>query len=60
MTADFLVAGIYLNYINNPNVGFAKDQWEASVANYPNYKAYAERLAALLGPYLASRPPAPV
>ena len=60
VTADFLVAGTYLNYINNANVGFAKEQWEASVANYPNYKAYAERVAALLGSYLASRPPAPI
>ena len=60
MTADFLVAGTYLNYINNENVGFAKEQWQASVANYPNYKAYAERLAALLGSYLTSRPPAPI
>jgi hypothetical protein len=25
VTADFLVAGTYLNYINNANVGFAKE-----------------------------------
>ena len=60
VTADFLVAGTYTNYINNPHVGFAKEQWEASVANYPNYKAYVERFSALLSEHLASRPPAPI
>lgn len=60
VTADFLVAGTYINFINNPNVGFEKEQWEASVANFPHYKAYGERLSALLGSYLTSRPPAPI
>ena len=25
MTADFLIGGVYVNYITNPNVGYAKD-----------------------------------
>ena len=60
VTADFLIGGIYVNYITNPNVGYGKEQYAAAIANYPNYKAYGDRYAALLGSYLTSRPPAPI
>ena len=56
VVADFLVAGIYVNFILNENIGFGREQWVASVANYPNYVAYGKRLEALLGSYLAERP----
>ena len=58
MVADFLVAGVYVNFILNENIGFGREQWVASVANYPNYVAYGKRLEALLEPYLAVRPSA--
>ena len=52
-TADFLIGGVYVNYITNPNVGYGKEKWEASVENYPHFKAYGERFAKLLATYLA-------
>ena len=60
MTADFLIAGLYLNYITNHMVGFGKEQWAASINDYPHFKAYGERMANLLADYLASRPKYPV
>ena len=60
VVADFLVAGIYVNFILNENIGFGREQWVASVANYPNYVAYGKRLEALLGSYLAERPKASI
>ena len=56
VVADFLIAGIYVNFILNENIGFGREQWVASVANYPNYIAYGKRLEALLGSYLTDRP----
>ena len=46
--ADFCVGGIYTNYIGNPNVGFAKEKWEAVLADFPNFKAYGERFVAAI------------
>ena len=59
-TTDFLVGGTYLNYINNPNVGYAKEQWQAQAEKYPHFTAYGKRLEALLAKYLETRPPRPV
>jgi hypothetical protein len=41
-------------------VGFGKEQWDASINDYPHFKAYGERMANLLADYLASRPKYPV
>ena len=30
-TADFWIGGIYVNYVTNPNVGYGKTEWAATV-----------------------------
>ena len=44
--ADFWIGGLYTNFFNNADIGFAKDRWAAVLAKYPNFKAYGERFAA--------------
>ena len=43
--ADFCIGGIYTNFVANPDVSFAKEQWAALLVQFPNFKAYGERFA---------------
>ena len=54
--ADFYIGGIYTNYMNNPALGYCKDEWANTKKSYPKFVAYGERYAAENAKYLASRP----
>lgn len=43
--ADFWVGNIYTNFINNPEVTFAKDKWPTVLEKYPHFKAYCEKFS---------------
>jgi hypothetical protein len=58
--ADFFIGGLYTNYINNKNVGFAKDKWATCLEKYPNFKAYGERFTAANKKRLDSRKQYPI
>ena len=59
-TCDFWIGGLYTNYINNEAMSFAKDQWAASLDNFPKFKAYGENFAAENEKWLKERPAAPI
>ena len=59
-TADFHIGGIYTNYMNNPALGYCKDEWAATKKSYPKFCAYGERYAAENANYLASRSQVPL
>ena len=54
--ADFWIGGLYTNFFNNPDIGFAKDRWTALLAKFPNFKAYGERFSSANEKWLSSRP----
>jgi glutathione S-transferase len=58
--ADFWVAGLYVNLMNNPIVGFAPERWAKAKEDYPAYAAYGERFTAANKEYLDSRPARPL
>ena len=59
--ADFWIGSLFVNYIFNKNVAYARDRWEKVFEyNYPNLKAYGERFAAENEKYLKERPQLPI
>ena len=53
--ADFWIGGLYTNFINNPNITFAKDKWAGLKDTYPGFKAYGEKFTAEVQKRIDSR-----
>ena len=58
--ADFWIGGLYTNFINNPNISFAKDKWPTVLNDFPEFKAYGERFTEEMKGRLTSRSQYPI
>ena len=46
--ADFWIGGLYTNFINNPNITIAQDNWVGLKDTYSRFKAYGEKFAVIV------------
>ena len=57
--ADFYIGGLYVSRANDPNIGFASEEWANFKTAYPKFTLYGERVAAANKAYLDGRPGRP-
>jgi len=58
--ADFWIGGLYVNWMDNPDMCYGKEKWAEMKKKFPCFCAYGERFKAENAKYLNERPKRPM